>query len=110
MTQDEIIKIAEQEIKAGEIFSASDVLLLRTGFVEGYEYAEQSRWIPVSEGLPTENRQEVLFVVKGVFCSGIFLKKDQFERENMFCDGGYHSIEWVSHWMLRPALPSPPNK
>lgn len=69
------------------------------------------QWISVKDRLP-EHKQLVLYAAnttiqgfKQVVTSGIFLAKDQWDRPNVFCDGAFHGLEWVTHWMPLPAPP-----
>lgn len=62
----------------------------------------ETKWISPIEKKPIETRS-VIFKLKGNDIRiGIFLVKDQFNRENMFCDGSFHKLETVIGWMYAP--------
>lgn len=55
------------------------------------------KWI--TDGSKPEEKRKVLFIVgNNDVRLGKFLKKDQWERSNMFCDGSFFNIEQVVKW------------
>lgn len=67
--------------------------------------SDMKEWIKASDKLPEDN-QRILFVDdhNGIRL-GSFLKKDQWDRENMFCDGAFFNVSKVAAWMPRPKYP-----
>lgn len=62
-------------------------------------------WIMTKDKLPN-NMERILFVVDVYqIRSGVFLEKDFFNRDDIFCGDGFFKKESVSHWM---PLPEPP--
>jgi hypothetical protein len=65
-------------------------------------------WIPIGEYLP-EDKQQVIFYTTGFRSReiriGVFLKKDQWDRSNMFVGDGFLHEKNVSHWMPVPIPP-----
>jgi len=64
--------------------------------------AKESEWI--FNKLPNTEKQ-ILFQLPNekIIRLGYFLKKDQFERENMFCDGAFFYPNQVKCWQLAPS-------
>lgn len=60
------------------------------------------KWIDQKTQMPKHN-DRVLFIVKGEVRLGVFLQYDQWNRENMFCDGAFHFTDKVEGWMMCPS-------
>lgn len=71
-------------------------------FEAGCKHKEESRWIPVTERLPEHNQQVIFKLKDNSIRLGRFLKNDQWESPNMFCDGSFHHLEDIKGWMLAP--------
>lgn len=76
------------------------------------QVSDEDSWIDGS-CFPEEDRQ-VLFIPKTDYISnyksyrlrlGLFLKKDSFGRDNMFCDGAFFEAYKVI-WQYAPQLPT----
>lgn len=69
-------------------------------------------WHRTDEKLPPYDTQ-ILFYTRGFSINsmrlGFFLKKDSFDRANMFVGDGFLNVKNVSHWMLAPNPPQSPN-
>ena len=60
-------------------------------------------WKSPSVELPKHN-DEVLFIVKDKVRLGVFLRYDQWNRENIFCDGAFFFKDDVKGWMHCPSI------
>jgi hypothetical protein len=80
---------------------------VRNSFLAGilHERASGKGWVKISDGLPLD-RQKILFVLdNGETRMGSFIKKDQWDRVNMFCDGSFFTSGSVAYWMTVPEKP-----
>jgi hypothetical protein len=96
-------KEAEKYADEKSTVMASPSMLSRA-FLAGIlrERASGKGWVKVEDGLP-EHKQKVLFVLDNCETRmGSFLKKDQWDRVNMFCDGSFFTSESVVYWMPVP--------
>lgn len=66
------------------------------------ECARDFRWKDPSAEKPQPNKQLLFKLKNNDRRFGVFLEKDQFDRDNMFCDGSFHKIESVKGWMYVP--------
>jgi hypothetical protein len=68
-------------------------------------------WYKPEEKLP-EHEQKILFFTKRLSTNsmglGVFLKFDEWDRRDMFCDGSFFYKEDIAYWM--PAPPNPPSE
>jgi hypothetical protein len=62
-------------------------------------------WIESKYRLPDDNQKVIFYTSNKETRLGIFLKKDQWDRENMFVGDGFHFCVNVSHWMPIPNAP-----
>ena len=61
-------------------------------------HKQQTKFVSPKDRLPDEN-QKVLFKLKSNDIRlGIFLKQDEWQRPNMFCDGAFHQSDNVTGW------------
>jgi len=75
-------------------------LSYQDGFIDGAIFIQT--WISPLEQKP-EDAKTILFKLKNNEKRfGYFLRKDQFERDNMFCDGAFFSMDEVIGWMYAP--------
>lgn len=60
------------------------------------------KWIDQNIQMPKHN-DKILFIVKDEVRLGVFLQYDQWNRENIFCDGAFHFTDKVKGWMMCPS-------
>lgn len=105
----EISEIRKQAIKeSAEYVSAikeieergTRKLSYQDGFVDGANFIQT--WINPNKEKPNSTKKIIFKLRNNDRRFGVFLPKDQFDRENMFCDGSFHKLETVEGWMYVP--------
>jgi len=67
-------------------------------------HKEQTTFVSPANRLPNEN-EKVLFKIKSNDIRlGVFMKRDEWGRPNMFCDGSFHQSNNVSGWFSLSAV------
>ena len=70
------------------------------GFIDGANFIQT--WISPLIEKPDVTRKVVFKLKNNDIRFGNFFIKDQWDRENMFCDGSFHELETVEGWMYVP--------
>ena len=70
------------------------------GFIDGVCFTQT--WISPLIEKPDVTRKIAFKLKNNDIRFGNFFIKDQFDRENIFCDGSFHNLEAVEGWMYIP--------